>query len=64
MLILVIIWLLGKTSGTDLLSSNLLKLTEAEQTFPFENIDEYPVLPLSLLRYFSASVKVLLDQTL
>ena len=55
----VVVGLLGGEGA--LLSSRMLELTESEQTFTFEGINEEPV--PSLLRDFSAPVKLKSDVT-
>lgn len=59
----VVVGLLAKSDGRDLLTqtSHLLHLRDAEQTFTFDNISE-PAIP-SLLRGFSAPVKLTSDLT-
>ena len=47
--------------GTELMPETVLELTEAQQTFEFENIASQPV--LSFLRGYSAPVKVELEQS-
>ncbi len=47
------------TQGNDLLANGMLELKQAQQEFVFEDIEEKPV--ASLLRGFSAPVKVLYD---
>lgn len=56
LLIPVVVGLIGRESGAELVPSTVLKLTEAEQTFKFEDVAEPPI--ASLLRDFSAPVKL------
>ena len=57
----IVVGLLSRKTGKELLPSTVLQLTKAEQEFVFENIAETPI--LSLLRDFSAPVKVEHSQT-
>jgi len=60
LLIPFVFGLLSAQTGQEILPSQVLQLTEAEQTFVFEGIGEKPV--ASLLRDFSAPVKVVLEE--
>lgn len=60
-LIPIVVGLLDATSGAEVLPSTVLRLDSAEQTFTFENIAARPV--LSILRDFSAPVKLVLEQS-
>uniref|UniRef100_A0A7S2QAG2 Aminopeptidase N n=1 Tax=Zooxanthella nutricula TaxID=1333877 RepID=A0A7S2QAG2_9DINO len=56
MLIPVVVGLLDRATGKELVPSKVLELTEAERSFTFEGMDAEPV--PSLLRDFSAPVKM------
>lgn len=56
MLIPVVVGLLDKSSGAEVVPSTVLELTQPEQTFEFPNLAAEPV--PSLLRDFSAPVKL------
>lgn len=55
------IGLLDSITGEEILSSTVLQLTQATQVFTFDDIKNKPV--ISLLRDFSAPVKLVMDQT-
>lgn len=57
----VVVGLLSRKTGKELLPSTVLQFTKAEQEFVFDNIPETPI--LSLLKDFSVPVKVELEQT-
>jgi aminopeptidase N len=57
----ITIGLLSKITGKEILKSKVLVLKEKKETFVFENINESKPI-LSLLRNFSAPVKVIYDQ--
>jgi aminopeptidase N len=61
LMIPVVTGLLSATTGAEIAPSRVLVLTEAEQTFVFDNVPEKPV--ASVLRDFSAPVKLRLAQT-
>ena len=61
LLIPISVGLLSKVTGNELLSTQVLKFTEKSQEFVFENIQEEPM--LSILRDFSAPVKLELEQS-
>lgn len=61
LLIPVVIGLIGSTSKTEILSSTVLRLTQAEESFVFEGITEKPI--ASILRDFSAPVKLRIEQS-
>lgn len=56
----VVVGLLDSASGKEIVPSTVLKLTEATQTFHFENVENKPV--ASVLRGFSAPVNLEFDQ--
>lgn len=56
LLIPIVVGLLDKTSGAEMVPSTVLKLTEATQTFTFDDVPADPV--LSALRDFSAPVNL------
>lgn len=61
LMIPVVCGLLSPTTGKELVPSRVLKLTEATQSFVFENVAEKPI--PSLLRDFSAPVKLRMEQS-
>ena len=57
----VLVGLLSRASGKEILSTQMLKFTEAEQSFTLSGVSEEPV--VSLLRDFSAPVRLNFPQT-
>ena len=57
----VVVGLLDRATGVEVVPSTVLMLKESEQTFTFDNIQSNPV--SSILRDFSAPVKLNIDQT-
>jgi len=60
-LIPVVVGLLDATSGAEVLPSTVLRLETTSQEFSFDNITARPV--LSILRDFSAPVKLVIEQS-
>lgn len=61
MLIPIVTGLLSPSTGAEIVPELVLKLTETEQTFVFDNIGEKPI--VSILRDFSAPVKLRIEQS-
>jgi aminopeptidase N len=61
MLIPIVTGLLGSSTGNELVKEKVLKLTDAEQTFVYNDINEKPI--VSMLRDFSAPIKLRLEQS-
>lgn len=61
LLLPVVVGLISRKTGKELVSSTVLKLTKSEEEFVFENVSDKPI--LSLLRDFSAPVKLQFDRS-
>ena len=61
MLIPIVTGLLSPSTGAEMVPESVLKLTEAEQTFVFNDVSEKPI--VSMLRDFSAPIKLRIEQS-
>jgi aminopeptidase N len=61
LMIPIVTGLLSAATGAEIAPSKVLVLTQAEQSFVFENVQEKPI--ASVLRDFSAPVKLKMEQT-